>query len=78
VTPQWIAQEVASGRLSWILDQGTQSGGLPGDTRTGSQAALDVAERVATKVTIKTSSGTTVTLYKLSGKAAAILRAAGA
>jgi hypothetical protein len=77
VTASWIAAEVSSGRLSWLLADGTQSATLPGDTRTGSQSAYSIIERVAPKVTITTGTGTTITLYDLKGQAAAILRAAG-
>jgi hypothetical protein len=45
------------------------------DGRTGSEKAFATAEKVARKVTI-TENGTTVTLYDLKGKAAAILAAA--
>jgi hypothetical protein len=70
--------EVRSGKLSWLLFSGTQDGGFRGDTRSGSEAAFKVVERVARKVIFTTSSGTTVTLYHLTGSANAILRAAGA
>ncbi|HUE25649.1 MAG TPA: glycosyltransferase family 39 protein, partial [Solirubrobacteraceae bacterium] len=47
VTASWLASEVSSGRLRWLLADGTQAGGLPGDTRIGSQSAFAIAERVA-------------------------------
>jgi 4-amino-4-deoxy-L-arabinose transferase-like glycosyltransferase len=78
VSARWIAMEVRSGKLSWLLFSGTQDGGFRGDTRSGSEAAFKVVERVARKVIFTTSSGTTVTLYHLTGSANAILRAAGA
>ena len=55
VTASWIASEVSSGRLSWLVADGTQGGGLPGDTRSGSQSAYVIVERVAPKVTITTA-----------------------
>jgi 4-amino-4-deoxy-L-arabinose transferase-like glycosyltransferase len=75
VSVKWLAAEVKAGKISWLLAEGSGSGGptLPGDTRTGSQSAIGIAEKVATKVTL--SSG--ATLYHLTGKAAAILAAAG-
>ena len=76
VTASWIAGEVSSGRLRWLLVDSTSTGGLPGDTRTGSQSAFTIAESVARKVTVTTGSGSTFTLYDLQGKAAAILSAA--
>jgi 4-amino-4-deoxy-L-arabinose transferase-like glycosyltransferase len=75
VSVAWIATEVRSGRLRWLLDEGQQQSGLPGDTRTGSAAAISVAERAGRKVTF-TASGRTVTMYDLQGRAAAILAAA--
>jgi hypothetical protein len=45
VTASWVAMEVASGRLRWVLADGTGGFGAPGDTRTGSQAAIDVVEQ---------------------------------
>jgi 4-amino-4-deoxy-L-arabinose transferase-like glycosyltransferase len=77
VTAGWIASKVSSGQLRWLLVSGTQTAGIPGDTRAGSQSAFTIAESVARKVTVTSSSGTTFTLYDLQGKAAAILSAAG-
>jgi len=77
VTAQWLAMEVKDGRLRWLLRAGSSQGfGLPGDSRQGSTAAIALAEKVGTKVTF-TANGTTVTMYDLQGKAAAILAAAG-
>jgi 4-amino-4-deoxy-L-arabinose transferase-like glycosyltransferase len=75
VTVSWLASEVAHGKLRWLLAEGSQSMRLPGDTRTGSTSAITIAESVGRKVTF-TSGGTTVTMYDLRGKAAAILAAA--
>jgi 4-amino-4-deoxy-L-arabinose transferase-like glycosyltransferase len=79
VSASWLAMEVRDGRLRWILGssgQDTGGGGLRGDSRQGSASALATAEKVGRKVTF-TSGGTTVTMYDLQGKAAAILGAAG-
>jgi len=77
VTAQWLAMEVKDGRLRWLLSEGSSQGfGIPGDSRQGSAAAIASAEKVGTKVTF-TANGTTVTMYDLQGKAAAILAAAG-
>jgi 4-amino-4-deoxy-L-arabinose transferase-like glycosyltransferase len=77
VTAAWLAMEVRDGHLRWILSEGgTQGFGLPGDTRQGSTKALAIAEKVGRKVTF-TSNGTKITMYDLSGKAAAILAGAG-
>ncbi len=75
VSATWIAQEVAAGRLRWVTVDGTQGGGLPGDTRTGSQTAMNVVASTCRKVTLSTS-GTTTTMYDCQGRAAAILAAA--
>ncbi|MBV9607561.1 MAG: glycosyltransferase family 39 protein [Solirubrobacterales bacterium] len=75
VTATWLAQEVAAGRLRWVIVDGTQTGGLPGDTRTGSQAAMNIVASTCRRVTLSTS-GSTVTMYDCQGRAAAILAAA--
>jgi hypothetical protein len=80
VSAQWLAMEVRTGRLRWILAEGQGGsgggfGGPGGDSRQGSQSALAIAEQVGTKVTF-TANGTSVTMYDLHGKASAILAAA--
>jgi hypothetical protein len=78
VSAQWLAMEVRSGKLRWILADGSSqglAGGFGGDSRQGSAAALAIAEKVGRKVTF-TSNGTTVTMYDLKGTAPAILAAA--
>jgi hypothetical protein len=80
VSVKWLASEVAAGRLRWVIVDSTQGGGqgggLPGDTRTGSQTAMDAVAQSCKAVTLKTSNGT-ATMYDCSGRAAAILAAAG-
>jgi 4-amino-4-deoxy-L-arabinose transferase-like glycosyltransferase len=78
VTVKWLASEVAAGRLRWMIVDSTQQGGggLPGDTRTGSQTAMDAVAKSCKAVTLKTTNGT-ATMYDCSGRAAAILAAAG-
>jgi 4-amino-4-deoxy-L-arabinose transferase-like glycosyltransferase len=75
VTASWIAMEVKAGRLRWVIvdNQGFRG---PGDTRQGSQAAMDVVAKTCKAVNIKTSS-TTTTMYGCQGRAAAIQAAAG-
>jgi hypothetical protein len=75
VSATWLAQEVAAGRLRWVLVDDAQGGGLPGDTRTGSQSAMNVVASTCRKVTLSTS-GSSVTMYDCQGRAAAILEAA--
>jgi 4-amino-4-deoxy-L-arabinose transferase-like glycosyltransferase len=82
VSPQWIAIEVREGRLRYILagsgiPGGSSVAGPGSDGRTGSAAAIAIAERAGRKVTF-TYDGQRVTMYDLKGRAAAILKAAGA
>lgn len=44
VTAAWIASEVSSGHLRWVLADATAGSPLPGDTRTGSQTAISIVE----------------------------------
>ena len=78
VSVKWLAGEVASGHLRWVLADDSQGPRLPGDTRTGSQSALAAVEKACPAVTVTTSSGTSVTMYDCQRHAAAILQAARA
>jgi 4-amino-4-deoxy-L-arabinose transferase-like glycosyltransferase len=83
VTASWIAMEVREGHLRYILADGSSAGGFgagagssPGGSgRTGSAAAIKIAEKVARRVTFKYD-GETVTMYDLRGRAGALLAAA--
>lgn len=79
VSAAWLAMEVRDGRLRWILATGSQGGGgvggFGGDGRQGSASALAVAENVGRRVSF-TSGATSVTMYDLRGRGAAILDAA--
>ncbi len=75
VSLTWLAHEVLAGKLRWVIVDSSQSGGLPGDTRTGSESALDVVANTCRKVTLSTSDGT-VTMYDCQGYGAALLQAA--
>ena len=91
VSASWIASEVKAGRLRWVLPDATGAGNgaggrLPGDTRSGSQAAIAVVEQTCRAVTIpgssstggaNASSSTKTTMYDCRGRAGAILAAAG-
>ena len=66
VSASWIASEVRSGRLRWIL----------ADSRTGSQSALAVVERTCRRLSF-TNGGQTVTMYDCQGRASAIMADAG-
>jgi 4-amino-4-deoxy-L-arabinose transferase-like glycosyltransferase len=77
VTPQWLAAEVSSGRLRWVIpNSSTTQAQLPGDTRTGSQDAFSIVAKACKAVTVKSSSGSSVTMYDCLGRASAILAAA--
>jgi 4-amino-4-deoxy-L-arabinose transferase-like glycosyltransferase len=76
VNASWLAMEVAKGHLRWVIVDGNQNFGGPGDSRTGSQAAMDIVAKTCKAVTVRTSSGTSVTMYDCQGHAAAILAAA--
>jgi hypothetical protein len=72
VTASWLASEVASGRLRWIVGASTsQTGGLPGDTRTGSESAFTAVAKACKAVTLSSGS----VLYDCQGRAAAIASA---
>jgi 4-amino-4-deoxy-L-arabinose transferase-like glycosyltransferase len=73
VSAQWIASEVRSGHLRWVLADTAARARLPGDTRTGSQAAINAVEKACRSVTVRTSGGTSFTMYDCQGRAAAIL-----
>ena len=72
VTAQWLAMEVRDGRLRWVIPDNTSGGGLPGDTRTGSEQAFAIAEKACTRVTVNAST----TIYDCQGRSAAISAAA--
>jgi hypothetical protein len=75
VSASWVAAEVASGRLRWVLADTGQGNGAPGDTRTGSQAAMSIVAQTCPSVSFTTTGGTKVTMYDCRGRSAAILSA---
>jgi 4-amino-4-deoxy-L-arabinose transferase-like glycosyltransferase len=78
VSATWIAQAVSAGRLRWVLADNSRSFGVPGDTRSGSRAALSIVAKACPAVTVTASDGTTVTMYDCLGRGAAILQSAAA
>jgi 4-amino-4-deoxy-L-arabinose transferase-like glycosyltransferase len=76
VSAQWIASEVSSGHLRWVLADTGAGARLPGDTRTGSQSAISAVENACKAVTVTTSGGSSFTMYDCQGRAAAILGSA--
>ncbi len=83
VSVSWLAQEVSTGKIRWVLDDGSQAvsaRGLPGDTRTGSKTAMAAVaaecKRVALpssgKRTSSTAAASQGTLYDCAGRASAL------
>jgi hypothetical protein len=69
VTVKWLAQEVAAGKIRWVLDGGT--GGGMQDGRTGSSQVMAAVAKIGKQV----SYGGSGTLYDLQGQASALLSA---
>ena len=64
VSVSWLAHEVSTGKLRWVVGEQSATGGgsagrLPGDTRTGSKTAIAAVEVACRKVTLPTSTSTT-------------------
>jgi 4-amino-4-deoxy-L-arabinose transferase-like glycosyltransferase len=87
VSVAWLAHEVSSGSIRWVLADGLNAGGprLPGDTRSGSKTAIAAVARACRKVTLPASASTIAgarsgslatasagTLYDCQGRAAAL------
>ncbi len=75
VTASWLAAEVRAGRLRWILADQVAGPRLPGDTRTGSQSAIGVAQQACRAVTVPSVRGASLKMYDCAGRAAEILAA---
>jgi 4-amino-4-deoxy-L-arabinose transferase-like glycosyltransferase len=63
VSVSWLAQEVRSGKIRWVLDEqstggagaGAAGGGLRGDTRTGAKTAMAAVAKECVAVTLPAS-----------------------
>jgi 4-amino-4-deoxy-L-arabinose transferase-like glycosyltransferase len=75
VSASWLASEVASGHLRWVVADSNGGGGAPGDTRSGSRAAMSIVAQTCRPVILTTTGGTKVTMYDCQGRASAILAA---
>ncbi len=58
VSTAWLAQEVSSGSIRWVLAEQTGGSGfgargLPGDTRAGSKAAMAAVAKACRKVSLQ-------------------------
>jgi hypothetical protein len=71
VSIQWFAQQVAAGKIRWVVADSTD-GGLPNDTRTGANDFMAAVAKTCKAIT--TSAGTTI--YDCQGSAAALARRA--
>jgi 4-amino-4-deoxy-L-arabinose transferase-like glycosyltransferase len=60
VSLSWLSQEVRTGKIRWVVDEGSSAfgGGLPGDTRTGARTAMAAVAQACERVTLSTSAGT--------------------
>jgi 4-amino-4-deoxy-L-arabinose transferase-like glycosyltransferase len=58
VSISWLADEVAAGKIRWVLGGEESGGGLPGDTRKGSSVAIAAAAKVCRKVTLPSATST--------------------
>jgi len=58
VSISWLADEVAAGKIRWVLGGEDSGGGLPGDTRKGSSVAIAAAAKVCRKVTLPSATST--------------------
>jgi 4-amino-4-deoxy-L-arabinose transferase-like glycosyltransferase len=85
VSLSWLSQEVRTGKIRWVVDEGSSAfgGGLPGDTRTGARTAMAAVAQACERVTLSTSAGTGSSasaagstgsggLYDCQGRAAAL------
>jgi 4-amino-4-deoxy-L-arabinose transferase-like glycosyltransferase len=79
VSTAWFAAEVRAGSIRWVLTEqtaaqpGRGAGGLPGDTRAGSKAAMAAVAKACRKVTLATDSKSTA-----AGAGAQMLTGSGA
>jgi hypothetical protein len=70
VSIKWFAEQVAAGKIRWVVADST-GGGLPNDTRTGSNDVMAAVAKTCKGVT--TSGGT---IYDCQGSAAALAKLA--
>lgn len=80
VTASWLADAVESGKVRWVLADGSGSMGMPNDGRVGSKDVMSAVQQTCTAVgsssTTSTSSSTSGSapsgLYDCQGKASAL------
>jgi 4-amino-4-deoxy-L-arabinose transferase-like glycosyltransferase len=75
VSVSWLAAEVSSGHIRWVLDEeapGLTAGfQMPGESRPGAKAAMAAAAKACRRVTATSSEGSGV-LYDCRGRAATL------
>jgi hypothetical protein len=74
VTVAWLAAQVRAGHLRWVVTDAAQGMRLPGDTRQGSQTALEAEQKACRAVTSSSGAGS---IYDCRGRASLILHFAG-
>jgi hypothetical protein len=70
VSVSWLAQEVRSGKIRWVLyeqSSGGPGGGVRGDTRTGAKTAMAAVARACEAVTLPSSGSGTSSAAGASG-----------
>jgi 4-amino-4-deoxy-L-arabinose transferase-like glycosyltransferase len=85
VSISWLAQEVGSGKIRWVLAEPTIGfGGAPGDSRVGAKPAMAAVARACPKVRQFVTAGAfrgaaklAITLYDCGGRAAELRATAG-
>jgi hypothetical protein len=58
VSVSWLAHEVRSGKIRWVLGEQSSGGGgrgLPGDTRSGAEVAMAAVAKACKAVTLSSS-----------------------
>jgi 4-amino-4-deoxy-L-arabinose transferase-like glycosyltransferase len=68
VSVSWLANQVRTGRLRWVIVDSGQAARLPGDTRSGSEGAFVAVERACRAVSASGGTGG-VTMYDCRGRA---------
>lgn len=68
VTTSWLAHEVRSGAIRWVLVEQSGFGGLPGDTRAGSKKAMAAAAKVCKRVSLSTGASSSARSSLFSGE----------
>jgi 4-amino-4-deoxy-L-arabinose transferase-like glycosyltransferase len=74
VTVAWLAAQVRAGHVRWVVIDAAQGRRLPGDTRQGSQTALEAVQKACRAVSSSSGAGS---IYDCRGRASGILHSAG-